>query len=127
MFQEYNPLKARHSYGPQGHRGMSAVIFADSPAGYYSAERLVKNFMDARKGRQHWDQPSKSILHPGGDRILYGYMAAAEDSEIFNRHSTGEPHVLLELPQMAWLFSSLPFNVYLNIVLRRQIEAQVGS
>lgn len=90
MFPEYNPLKARHSYGPLGHRGMSIIIFADSPAGYYSAERLVKNFTDARKGRQHWDQPSKSIFHPGGDRILYGYMATAEDLDIFNRHSSGK-------------------------------------
>lgn len=97
MFQEYNPLKARHAYGPQGHRGMSLVIFADSPAGYYSAERLVKNFKDALKGKQQWDQPSKSIFHPGGDRILYGYMATAEDLEIFNKHSSGKSKLKWDL------------------------------
>lgn len=117
MFQEYNPLKARHAYGPQGHRGMSLVIFADSPAGYYSAERLVKNFKDALKGKQQWDQPSKSIFHPGGDRILYGYMATAEDLEIFNKHSSGESYMYIcKLPQIACLFWSLSFDVNSNIV-----------
>eukprot|EP00250_Pteridium_aquilinum_P012947 c21042_g1_i1 orf=319-2721(-) len=97
MFSDYSALKARHAYGPQGHRGMSLVIFANSPTGYYNAECLAKNFKDARKGKEHWSQPGKSIFHPGGDRILYGYMATAEDLEIFNKHSSGKSKLKWEL------------------------------
>lgn len=97
MFKQYSPVKARHAYGPQGHRGMSLVIFAESPTGYYQAERLTKAFRDDGKGREQWDRLSKIIFHPGGDRILYGYMATAEDMEIFNRHSSGKSKLKWEL------------------------------
>lgn len=91
MFNSYNPMKARHAYGPQGHRGMSVVIFAESPSGYFNAERLAKEFWNSQKGRKNWENPGKIIFHPGVDRkrTLYGYMATAEDMEIFNRHSAG--------------------------------------
>ncbi|KAI5055154.1 hypothetical protein GOP47_0030299 [Adiantum capillus-veneris] len=97
MFKEYSPSKARHSYGPQGHRGMSLVIFAESPTGYYHAERLARAFKEDGKGREQWDRPSKIIFHPGGDRILYGYMATAEDMDIFNKHSSGKAKLKWEL------------------------------
>lgn len=89
MFQDYNPLKPRHAYGPQGHRGMSLLIFPDSPTGYYNGKRLEKHFLDARRSREDWNRPSKLMYHLGGNRILYGYMAVKEDMDIFNRHSKG--------------------------------------
>ncbi|KAH6559492.1 hypothetical protein KP509_1Z005500 [Ceratopteris richardii] len=97
MFSEHGPIRARHAYGPQGHRGMSLLIFAESPAGYWHAERLARAFVDACKGREHWDSPGKRIFQPGGDRILYGYMASAEDMDIFNKHSTGKSKLKWEL------------------------------
>lgn len=97
LFKDYNVIKARHAYGPQGHRGMSVVIFADSPTGYMNAEHLVNHFKDSRRGREHWDHPGKLKFHPGGDRILYGYMATAEDMDIFNRHSSGKAKLKWEL------------------------------
>ena len=92
IFKDYSPMKARHAYGPQGHRGMSVVIFAESPTGYFNAERLAKEFSYSQKGRGNWEKPGKMIFYPDGERkrILYGYMATAEDMEIFNKHSAGE-------------------------------------
>lgn len=95
-FKEYNPLKARHAYGPQGHRGMSIVLFADSPAGYYDAQRLDRAFREARRSRDDWYRQSKAIFEPGGQRILYGYMATKEDIELFNRHGRGKMLVKCE-------------------------------
>ncbi|MCO5610863.1 hypothetical protein L7F22_065105 [Adiantum nelumboides] len=97
MFKDYSPSKARHAYGPQGHRGMSVIIFAESPTGYYHAERLARAFREDGKGREQWDRPSKIIFHPGGDRILYGYMATAEDMDIFNKHSSGKSKLKWDL------------------------------
>eukprot|EP00249_Psilotum_nudum_P015611 c25425_g1_i1 orf=403-3063(-) len=87
LFKDYNVMKARHSYGPQGHRGMSVVIFNDSPTGYMDAQRLDKHFKDARRGRENWEHPGKVLLYPGGNRILYGYMVTEEDIQNFNKHS----------------------------------------
>lgn len=89
LFKKDNPVKARHAYGPQGHRGISILTFADSPTGYYNAQRLEMQFIEARRGRETWDAPAKLLFQPGGDRILYGYLATAEDLEIFNKHSKG--------------------------------------
>lgn len=64
-FKEYNPWKARHAYGPQGHRGMSMLIFPESPGGYHDAQRLHKHFTDARRSRDTWDKPGKLLYLPG--------------------------------------------------------------
>ncbi len=95
-FKEYNPVKPRHAYGPQGHRGMSLLIFGNSPAGYHDAKHLDKHFKDSRRGRDDWNRPSKLLFHPGGNRILYGYLAVREDLETFNRHSRGASFFLAE-------------------------------
>ncbi|CAM6084029.1 unnamed protein product [Calypogeia fissa] len=87
LFKKHNPVKARHAYGPQGHRGISILIFADSPTGYCSAQRLETQFIEARRGKDNWDASGKLLFQPGGDRILYGYMATADDLEMFNKHS----------------------------------------
>ncbi|KAG0572467.1 hypothetical protein KC19_VG097900 [Ceratodon purpureus] len=100
MFKDYNPLKPRHAYGPLGHRGMSLLIFSDSPAGYHDAVRLSNHFINLRRGRDDWHRPSKLIFRPGGNRILYGYLAVKEDLDIFNRHSKGKTLVKYEVRKL---------------------------
>jgi len=87
-FNSYAALKARHSYGPQGHRGMSVLIFESSAAGYLEASRLHKHFIDQGRGRDAWDGNRVSFC-TGGKRQLYGYMALKEDLDIFNQHCQG--------------------------------------
>lgn len=87
-FNSYAALKARHSYGPQGHRGMSALIFESSAAGYLEASRLHKHFIDQGRGRDAWDGNRVSFC-TGGKRQLYGYIALKEDLDIFNQHCQG--------------------------------------
>lgn len=89
-FSSYAAVKARHSYGPQGHRGMSVLIFESSARGYLEAERLHKHFADQGTDREAWDHQKKVLFHSGGKRQLYGYMAVKEDMDIFNQHSQGK-------------------------------------
>ncbi|KAG2316736.1 hypothetical protein Bca52824_019858 [Brassica carinata] len=39
-FNEYPAIGAHHSYGPQGHHGISVLIFESSTTGYFEAEGL---------------------------------------------------------------------------------------
>nr|XP_024375951.1 protein SUPPRESSOR OF GENE SILENCING 3 homolog isoform X3 [Physcomitrium patens]PNR54016.1 hypothetical protein PHYPA_007692 [Physcomitrium patens] len=100
MFKDYNPLKPRHAYGPQGHRGMSLLIFPDSPIGYHDAVRLATHFANSRRGRDDWQRPGKILFKPGGERILYGYLAIKDDLDIFNRHSRGKTLLKYELRKL---------------------------
>ncbi|CAL0325158.1 unnamed protein product [Lupinus luteus] len=95
-FSTYAAAKARHAYGPQGHRGMSLLIFEKSPIGYIEAERLHKHFVDEGTGRDAWLGRRKLFL-PGGQRQLYGYMALKEDLDLFNRHSQGKTQLKYEM------------------------------
>ncbi|XP_056163836.1 protein SUPPRESSOR OF GENE SILENCING 3-like isoform X2 [Syzygium oleosum] len=95
-FSSYQAVKARHAYGPQGHRGMSILIFESSPRGFYEAERLHKHFADQGTSRNAWDRRG-ALFHPGGKRQLYGYMAMKEDVYIFNRHSQGKSKLKFEM------------------------------
>ncbi|KAI3984639.1 hypothetical protein MKX01_004002, partial [Papaver californicum] len=56
LFSGYNALKARHSYGPNGHRGMSLLIFEGTPMGYLEAERLHNHFIGEGRDRDAWDR-----------------------------------------------------------------------
>ncbi|KAI4299018.1 hypothetical protein L6164_032514 [Bauhinia variegata] len=85
-FSSYAALKARHSYGPQGHRGISVLIFESSAAGYLEAVRLHKHFKEQKRDREAWNHCQSPYL-PGGKRLLYGYLASREDLDTFNRHS----------------------------------------
>ena len=87
-FSTYAAVKARHSYGPQGHRGLSVLIFEASATGYLEAERLHKHFAEQGTDRDAWFG-RRNLFLPGGKRQLYGYMAVKEDLEFFNRHSQG--------------------------------------
>jgi hypothetical protein len=88
-FSSYAALKARHSYGPQGHRGMSVLIFEGSASGYLEAERLHKHFAEQGTDKDAWGRRNRVLFHQGGKRQLYGFMAMKEDLDVFNQHSQG--------------------------------------
>jgi len=87
-FSSYAAVKARHSYGPQGHRGMSLLIFEASAVGYIEADRLSEHFSENGRNRDAWERRS-ARFYPGGKRLLYGYMADKKDIDNFNQHSAG--------------------------------------
>jgi hypothetical protein len=88
-FGEYAATKARHAYGPSGHRGMSVLIFESSAVGYMEAERLHKHFVNQGKDRNAWQLNNKVRFVPGGKRLLFGFLASKEDMEAFNKHCHG--------------------------------------
>ncbi|MBA0657599.1 hypothetical protein Goklo_009879 [Gossypium klotzschianum] len=95
-FSSYAAVKARHSYGPQGHRGMSLPVFESTARGYLEAERLHKHFAEQGTDREAWEH-RQVLFYPGGTRQLYGYMANKEDLDIFNQHSQGKSKLKFEM------------------------------
>ncbi|WCJ18254.1 Protein SUPPRESSOR OF GENE SILENCING 3 [Euphorbia peplus] len=87
-FQQFAARKARHSYGPNGHRGISILIFDHSAAGYFEAERLDKHFKAEGRGKDAWFS-NKVPCFITGKRQLCGYMALEEDMNDFNLHCQG--------------------------------------
>ncbi|KAG8373433.1 hypothetical protein BUALT_Bualt11G0023800 [Buddleja alternifolia] len=91
LLSSYSKVKPRHSYGPEGHRGMSTLIFEASAVGYAEAERLSKHFEDKCRGRLAWESNkvlfNKVSYYSEGKRQLYGYMARKQDLDNFNKHS----------------------------------------
>lgn len=97
-FSSYAAVRARHSYGPQGHRGMSVLIFESSAGGYLEAERLHKHFAEQGTDRDSWNNSDRRVLfHAGGKRQLYGFMALKEDLDIFNQHCHGKAKLKFEM------------------------------
>ncbi|WVY97088.1 hypothetical protein V8G54_029239, partial [Vigna mungo] len=88
-FSTYDVVKARHSYGPHGHRGLSVLIFEASAIGYLEAERLHKDFAEQGIDRDAWFGHHRRLFLPGGPRQFYGYIAIKQDLNIFNRHCQG--------------------------------------
>ncbi|CAL4896574.1 unnamed protein product [Urochloa decumbens] len=95
-FGEYAVTKARHAYGPAGHRGMSVLIFESSSVGYMEAERLHRHFVTQGTGRDGWQFRRVRFL-PGGKRQLYGFLANRDDMEIFNKNSQGKSRLKYEM------------------------------
>ncbi|XP_042478114.1 protein SUPPRESSOR OF GENE SILENCING 3-like [Macadamia integrifolia] len=95
-FSSYAAVKARHSYGPQGHRGMSVLIFESSAMGYVEAERLDEHFRKEGTHREAWER-HRVLFSAGGERQLYGFMACKEDLDIFNQHSHGKAKLKFEI------------------------------
>ncbi|KAJ4839483.1 hypothetical protein Tsubulata_030720 [Turnera subulata] len=95
-FNTYAAVRARHSYGPQGHRGMSVLIFESSARGYLEAERLHKHFAEQRMDRNAWDH-RRVLFSSGGNRQLYGFLALKEDLDYFNQHSQGKSRLKYEM------------------------------
>lgn len=96
-FSPYRAVKARHSYGPQGHRGMSVLIFESSAVGYMEAERLHKHFIEQRIGRDAWENPRRVLFRTPGKRLLYGFLAVKEDMDIFNQHCQGKTRLKFDM------------------------------
>lgn len=86
-FNEYPAIRARHSYGPQGHRGMSVLIFESSATGYFEADRLHRDLAQKGLDRSGWDR--RRSWFSGGVRQLYGFLATKQDLDAFNQHSQG--------------------------------------
>ncbi|KAL3818771.1 hypothetical protein ACJIZ3_004676 [Penstemon smallii] len=95
-FSSYSAVKARHSYGPQGHRGMSLLIFEATAVGYTEAERLSKHFEDTGRDRYAWGR-NRVPMRSGGKRQLYGFMAEKQDLDSFNQHSQGKSKLKYEM------------------------------
>lgn len=95
-FQGYAATKARHSYGPKGHRGLSILVF-EGAMGYVEAERLHKHFLGQGTGRNAWESKNRQLFYPGGKRQLYGFLARKDDVDEFNRHCQGKTRVKYEM------------------------------
>ncbi|KAJ4823276.1 hypothetical protein Tsubulata_028452 [Turnera subulata] len=95
-FSSYGAVKARHAYGPQGHRGMSVLIFESSGAGYLEAARLHMHFKHQGRDRVAWDR-KRVLFCSGGKRQLYGYLASQEDLDLFNQHCQGRSRLKFEM------------------------------
>lgn len=95
-FGSYPYLKTRHSYGPQGHCGLSILIFEASAIGHFEAELLHKNFAVQGLGRDTWDC-GPILFRAGGIRQLYGYMAVKRDLDMFNQHTEEKSKLKFEL------------------------------
>lgn len=95
-FSSHAAVRARHSYGPQGHRGISVLIFESSAVGHLEAERLHKHFLDQGTGREAWEQKRWMFNH-GGRRQLFGCLATKDDLEVFNQHSQGKQKLKYEM------------------------------
>ncbi|PHU05275.1 hypothetical protein BC332_26097 [Capsicum chinense] len=86
---KYENDKARHSYGPQGHRGMSLLIFEAYAVGYIEVEHLSEHFSEMGRDRDAWECHPVCFC-PVGKLLLYGYMADKRDIDNFNQHSTAK-------------------------------------
>ncbi|TKY71317.1 Zinc finger-XS domainprobable mediator of RNA polymerase II transcription [Spatholobus suberectus] len=132
-FSDYAALKARHSYGPQGHRGMSVLIFEASTAGYLEALRLHKHFKEQGREREAWNRCQNPFL-PGGKRQLYGYLASKKDLDIFNRHSGGKSKLKFEMRSYQEMVESKikhinddsrKLDYFKSMIAKEQIKSQV--
>lgn len=88
-FKGYAAARAKHSYGPRGHRGISVLIFDSSAVGYVEAERLHRHFIGQGTGRAAWESNRRVLFYPGGKRQLYGFLAKKDDIDEFNKHCQG--------------------------------------
>ncbi|CAN0865154.1 Protein SUPPRESSOR OF GENE SILENCING 3 [Linum grandiflorum] len=95
-FRQYAAVKAKHSYGPQGHRGMSLLLFETSSRGFFEATRLDGHFTTQGTDRNAWNQ-KRNWYYPGGKRQLYGFMATKDDIDFFNQHSHGKAKLRYEM------------------------------
>ncbi|CAN8277352.1 unnamed protein product [Cochlearia groenlandica] len=95
-FNNYQAIRARHAYGPQGHRGMSLLIFESTATGYFEAERLDKELAEQGLDRDAWNR-RRSYQGASGVRQLFGYLATKQDLDVFNQHSQGKAKLKFEM------------------------------
>lgn len=82
-FSAFEAVSSKHSYGPEGHRGMSLLIFEASTIGFIETEQLSKHFEDQGIGQEAWDHYCDKFI-PGVQCQLYGYMARKRNLDSFN-------------------------------------------
>lgn len=86
----FKAVGSKSSYGPQGHRGMSILIFEASAVGFMEAELLSKRLECSGRGRESWCRPDRMLIDPDdGRRKVYGYMTKKSDIDIFNKYFIG--------------------------------------
>ncbi|KAL8223196.1 hypothetical protein R6Q57_020595 [Mikania cordata] len=95
-FKSYDAIRARNSFGPEGHMGMSVLIFDTSGVGYLEAERLGNHFSRQGLDKNAWNHHRNSF-NRDGKRQLYGFMATKEDMYILNQHSPGKLKLKFEM------------------------------
>nr|AHV82104.1 suppressor of gene silencing 3 [Nicotiana benthamiana] len=131
-FSSYAAVKARHSYGPQGHRGMSVLIFEASAVGYIEADRLHEHFSENGRDRDAWERRA-ARFYSGGKRLLYGYMAEKRDIDSFNQHSPGKSRLKFEMrsyqeavgnPAKQMMEDNQQLNWFKNKAAKHQMQAK---
>ncbi|KAJ0591657.1 putative protein SUPPRESSOR OF GENE SILENCING 3 [Helianthus annuus] len=95
-FDSYEAMRARNSFGPEGHTGMSVLIFDTSAVGYFNAERLSNHFNRQGLDKNAWNH-HPNLFTPDCKRQLYGFMATKQDLDILNQHSPGKLKLKFEL------------------------------
>lgn len=114
-FKDYAAVKAKHSYGPKGHRGRSVLIFDSSAMGYGEAERLHKHFLGEGTGRSSWEKKER-LCYIGEKRLLYGFLPTRSDLEDFNKHMHKHNH-----NHKGLLFNLIHYDVIFIILSRKFI------
>uniref|UniRef100_A0A0D9XXP9 XS domain-containing protein n=1 Tax=Leersia perrieri TaxID=77586 RepID=A0A0D9XXP9_9ORYZ len=127
-FSKYHVREACHAYGPDGHSGMSALIFKGLAVAYKEAERLHNHFVDQRRDRGAWQNLR---LVPGGKRQLYGFLAEKQDMEAFNRHD-GKDYLQYEMKSynemvVTQLKQMSEDNLQLNYVKNEMVRTEQHS
>ncbi|CAI7754480.1 unnamed protein product, partial [Closterium sp. NIES-53] len=90
-------VKTKHAYGPQGHRGMSILVFDATPDGFKEAERLAQQFEREGRGRVELTRRSAPLVDRSGKRNLFGYLATQQDVDEFNRCCKGKAALKVEV------------------------------
>ncbi|PWA90921.1 Zinc finger-XS domain-containing protein [Artemisia annua] len=72
-FDSFEAVKARNAFGPEGHKGMSVLIFEASAVGYLEAERLGKHFE-----RQDIDLEVINLHSPGKLKLKFELVSYQE-------------------------------------------------
>ncbi|CAI5494944.1 unnamed protein product [Closterium sp. Naga37s-1] len=98
QFADYKCIvKTKHAYGPQGHRGISALVFDSSPDGFQEAERLAQQFEREGRGRLGFTRRLVPLEDQSGKKNLFGYFATQQDVTDFNRFGKGKAPLKVDL------------------------------
>lgn len=78
--------KPRHAYGPEGHRGMTLLVFDATVPGYEEARLLAAKFEEKGRGRRAFGRVAGRRVRDGEQLLLYGYLASMPDLDVHNKH-----------------------------------------
>lgn len=87
-FRNYRFItRFKQSWGEEGHRGKSLLIFEARHEGYNEAIRLCFQFCVEGRGRDSWIRKERGFLFDQNKRPkFYGWMATMEDIRRFNQY-----------------------------------------